>query len=89
LDVRLEDLKVTLNDMLQDYQEAVKEGKVICLSYHLDICLSYLRYGICICEMTLNDMLDDFHEAVKEGKVICLSCVRSDLILCGICLIQP
>jgi len=33
LDVRLEDLKVTLNDMLDDYQEAIKEGKVICLSY--------------------------------------------------------
>jgi len=76
---------VTLNDMLDHFQELVKEGKVICLSYVRHDLFIY-EIGLIretrlhLWDVTLNDMLDDNREAIIKKKVVCLSYMRRDLL---------
>jgi len=46
MDFRLDDLKVTLNDMLDDYAEAAKLGKVLYVTLLIHIFDVYIRHRL-------------------------------------------
>jgi len=46
MDFRLDDLKVTLNDMLDDYAEAAKLGKVFYVTLLIHIFDVYIRHRL-------------------------------------------